>query len=275
MTKTDQPIADVNSSYCKSKEKSIFFIGAGNVATHLSQALLHAGYEIKGVYSRTVSSAQTLADTLGCFWTTNILELVEADIYILSVKDSVLEELLFKVIQQSPQAIFVHTAGSIPISVFQGKVNKYGIFYPMQTFSKKCAVLFDNIPIFVESSDNEVAQTLFSIAQSISRHVEFLDSDCRLRLHLASVLACNFANHCYTLAAQEMDKAGLPFKYLLPLIDETAKKVHKLSPREAQTGPAVRYDQNVLNKHLSLISETIKRDIYSLMSLTINQNTHD
>ena len=44
----------------------------------------------------------------------------------------------------------------------------------MQTFSKKRAVLFDNIPIFVEPSDNEVAQTLFSMAQSISSQVNFL-----------------------------------------------------------------------------------------------------
>ena len=274
MTRKNQPIEE-DSSYGISNGKSIFFIGAGNVATHLSHALLHAGYKIKGVYSRTTSSAQTLGDDLGCFWTTNIEELLEADIYIFSIKDSVLEELLSKVILLYPQAIFVHTAGSIPLSIFHGKVNKYGIFYPMQTFSKKRAVLFDNIPIFVEPSDNEVAQTLFSMAQSISSQVNFLDSDRRLRLHLASVLACNFANHCYTLASQEMEKAGLPFEYLLPLIDETAKKVHELPPEEAQTGPAVRYDENVINKHLSLISETIKRDIYKLMSLSIHQNSHD
>ena len=75
MTRKNQPIEE-DSSYGISNGKSIFFIGAGNVATHLSHALLHAGYKIKGVYSRTTSSAQTLGDDLGCFWTTNIEELL-------------------------------------------------------------------------------------------------------------------------------------------------------------------------------------------------------
>lgn len=40
----------------------------------------------------------------------------------------------------------------------------------------------------------------------------------------------------YALAAGLLKKYGLPFEVMLPLIDETARKVHELEPRLAQTG---------------------------------------
>ena len=48
----------------------------------------------------------------------------------------------------------------------------------------------------------------------------------------------------YALAAELLKKYNLPFDAMLPLIDETARKVHELEPKQAQTGPAVRYDEN-------------------------------
>jgi hypothetical protein len=36
-------------------------------------------------------------------------------------------------------------------------------------------------------------------------------------------------------------------------VDETAQKVHELAPREAQTGPAVRDDQNVMQMQASML----------------------
>ena len=43
----------------------IVFIGAGNLATHVSQALQKAGHELVQVYSRTYESASCLATLLG------------------------------------------------------------------------------------------------------------------------------------------------------------------------------------------------------------------
>ena len=56
-----------------------------------------------------------------------------------------------------------------------------------------------------------------------------------------------------------------------PLIEETEKKAHVLSPREAQTGPAVRYDEKIINKHLELLSnEPQMQEIYQLISKSIH-----
>ena len=54
----------------------------------------------------------------------------------------------------------------------------------------------------------------------------------------------------YALSARILEKHHIPFEVMLSLIDETAKKVHELPPAKAQTGPAIRYDENVINRHL-------------------------
>ena len=75
------------------KDFSIVCIGAGNVATHLAQALQQKGFHLSQIYSRTQESAQALAQTLGCAWTTCLKQVDEhADLYIVSVKDAVYTE---------------------------------------------------------------------------------------------------------------------------------------------------------------------------------------
>jgi predicted short-subunit dehydrogenase-like oxidoreductase (DUF2520 family) len=69
----------------------------------------------------------------------------------------------------------------------------------------------------------------------------------------------------YTMAAELLRNTHIPFSALLPLIDETAAKIHTLAPCDAQTGPARRGDENVMNHHLSLLNEEQKK-VYSLLS---------
>lgn len=121
-------------------------IGAGNVATHLSVALSQAGYNIRQVFSRTEASASELAAQLKCPYTTDLSQIThEGDLYIVSVKDSALNDILPKLVQRAPQALFVHTAGSVPMNVWQGLAERYGVLYPMQTFSKLRQVDFREV----------------------------------------------------------------------------------------------------------------------------------
>ena len=65
----------------------------------------------------------------------------------------------------------------------------------------------------------------------------------------------------------------MSFDVMLPLIRETAEKVETIHPREAQTGPAVRGDENVMEAQKALLSnEPEMQQIYDLMSKSI-QNT--
>ena len=123
---------------------------------------------------------------------------------------------------------------------------------------------------FVEANGAEELDVLQTMASSLSPKVYEATSAQRTYLHMAAVFACNFANHMYTLSAYLLEKQGLPFDAMLPLIDETARKVHTLCPTEAQTGPAVRKDANVMNKHLEMLAEEPElKEIYKIISKSI------
>jgi predicted short-subunit dehydrogenase-like oxidoreductase (DUF2520 family) len=194
-----------------------------------------------------------------------------ADLYIIAVKDSALLEVISKATKGREGQLFVHTAGSMPLSVFEGYADRCGVLYPMQTFSMDREVDFREIPLFIEASDAASLQQIRALADSISQHVYELSTADRKYLHLAAVFACNFANHCYTLAADVLQKKGLPFDVMLPLVDETARKVHELHPKDAQTGPAARGDQNVMQAQASLLDGKAK-EIYELLSQSIQEH---
>lgn len=249
---------------------NVVLIGAANLATNLAKELIKKKFNIIEIYSRSLKSAQELAAITNAK-ATNEIETIStnADLYIFSVKDSVLSDLIDKLPHNN--AIWLHTAGSIPADVLKNKVDKYGVIYPLQTFSKNKSVDFNNIPIFVEGNNSDIESIIYSFAQKLSSKVYKLSSEKRKYIHLSAVFACNFTNHMYTIANNILEQEGIPFDVLLPLIDETALKVHSISPIDAQTGPAVRYDKNVIEKQLNLIEDTNTKEIYKLISKNIHK----
>ncbi len=230
----------------------IVILGAGNVATHLSKALQQKGFTIAQVYSKTTLSAKTLADCLNVAYTTTIEEVyTKADIYIYAVRDNALSEIISKL--HVADAIHVHTAGSVDINIFESKASRFGVIYPMQTFSKTKEVNFQEIPLLVEGNNERTTETLFGIAQQLSNKCYKTDSEQRKKIHLSAVFACNFTNYMYTIAEELIGETDVPFDILQPLIAETAEKIKHLSPAKAQTGPAVRYDTTIMEKHLKML----------------------
>ena len=255
------------------EDTSIVFIGAGNLATNLAKALYDNGFRIIQVYSRTEESARALAQAVEAAYTTDLSSVAaDARLYIVSLKDAAFVQLLPEIVAGKENALWVHTAGSIPVDVWADKVNRYGVLYPMQTFSKQRVVDFQHIPIFVESNSEADTRFLKAVASVLSKQVYEATSEQRKNLHLAAVFTCNFTNHMYALAAGLLKKHQLPFEIMLPLIDETARKVHEIEPHLAQTGPAIRYDENVINNHLQMLSdEPEMQELYRLISESIHR----
>lgn len=252
---------------------TVVWVGAGNLATRIALAMRAAGITILQVYSHTASHAAALAKQLDCGWTSDLAAVrPDADYYFFALKDTALPEV---VAQLSPnKGIWVHTAGSMPMGLFAGHAERYGVCYPLQTFSKTRAVDVSKVPFFIEGSDAETEERLCALAGQLSKSVQRLSSEKRKSLHLAAVFTCNFVNHLYVLGGELLAKEGIDARLLLPLIDETAAKVHDMSPLAAQTGPAVRYDENVIQKQLAqLEADPTKREIYALMSQSIHQHS--
>ena len=244
----------------------LVFIGSGNLATRLAIAFAEIQCPVLQIYSRTEEAASVLAEKVKCPYTTNVGALdKEADIYICALKDDVLPEVLSHA--SLADKLVIHTAGSLSMDVLSPFTSRYGVFYPLQTFSKNRRVDFSKIPVFIESNNGDDLQIIKSLAEILSDAVYEASSVQRQNLHLAAVFACNFVNHFYAIAADLVEKSDFSFNVLLPLIVETAEKLHSLTPHEAQTGPAIRYDKNVIDKHLNFLeTDKTTQQLYKLIS---------
>ena len=157
------------------------------------------------------------------------------------------------------------------MNVFEGLAKNYGVFYPLQTFSKRKPMDFSSIPCLIEGVNEFSEDVLLQMARALSHDVRLTTGADRRIVHLAAVFGCNFVNLCYSLANETLKRRGLDFGLLLPLIDETAAKVHRLLPKDAQTGPAVRMDKAVMERQMSLIDDAEERRLYALMSEMIHK----
>ncbi|MBQ5508742.1 MAG: DUF2520 domain-containing protein [Muribaculaceae bacterium] len=244
----------------------VVLIGSGNVATSLALAL-NGKCHLVQVYSRSMASAEALASRVGAQATNDLSQIVtDADIYVISVVD----DAITRVLETCPArgGLWVHTSGSTSIDVFKGKRTRYGVLYPMQSFSKSCPARMHEVHIFIEGCDSCATQEVKELAMLLTNNVHEITSTERERLHVAAVFACNFANHMFTLSSEVLDEAGIPFDAMLPLIKTTIAKLDNMTPTQSQTGPAARGDVNVIERHLQSLSGD-KHDIYRLLSQSI------
>lgn len=248
--------------------KRIVLFGTGNVATHLFEAYKNSyDFKIIQVYNHAPKSLQAFKDKV--LITTELEEVLPADIYIFALKDDIITQVSQKM--KETDALVVHTSGAVSLKVLE-KFKRHGVFYPLQTFSKNKKVDFSKIPVCVEANTNADKDLLKKLALEISSQVFEISSEQRKSLHVAAVFVSNFVNFLYTEGEKLCKDNKIPFEILHPLILETASKVTKMSPLEAQTGPAKRNDQEVINSHLELLNED-QQKIYKLLTLSI-QSLH-
>lgn len=242
--------------------KNVAIIGRGNVGTHLVRAL-------NGLVDVTVVNPHTLAELTG-----------NEDLILISVSDAALPEVAANLAthvraRRNPSnPIVAHTSGTTPMDVLSKIGVPYGVFYPMQTFSKDVELNYAEIPMFIEGSDAEVSDVLMKLADLFSDHVHYADSEKRRKLHVGSVFACNFANHLWALSEKWLTENDLDFGMMHALIRETTRKALSNSPREVQTGPAIRHDVPTIQSHLRMLEgDTQLHDIYKTLTDSI-ENTY-
>ena len=251
----------------------IILIGAGKLAWHLGPAIIDGGYPIVQVYSRSEGSARELGDKMGVAWTTDAGALdQEADMLLFCIPDRAIKEFPC-FIELKKKVMMVHTSGSVPLDIFSGIARKYGVLYPLMTFTKERILDPGNIPFCIEGSDIESLNILENMAGSISKQVYKFNSEERKKLHLAGIIANNFSNHMYQLAEEVLSRSGMDFNLLKPLILETAAKVMEINPAMAQTGPASRNDEQVVQEHADLLKEHPElQKLYTFVSGSITNH---
>ena len=248
---------------------SVVIIGTGNVAQQLLRSWKnHEEVRVIGVVGRTGNKKHRLAGH-------SILPIEtikpQADIYIIAVNDSSIQTVSQQI--NHVDGLIVHTAGSIAIDVLKSHERR-GVFYPLQTFNSNREIDLSQVPFFLEVNYEKDQKTLTRLAASLSEDINWLSSTKRKRLHLAAVFLNNFTNHLLYHSGKLCKELDQDVEVLYPLLNETLNKAMALGAYEAQTGPARRGDSEVIREHLELLNDPLQKQIYQILSDSI-QSTYE
>ncbi len=251
----------------------VVIIGSGSLAESLAIAVANAKNNtltLSQIFGRNVHRVNEVAQLSGCQnRATNPMDLAKAELYILAVSDSSIAE-LSRSLPFAEGAIVAHTAGSVPLEVLPlTTTQRRAVIYPMQTFTKGRRVDFSDIPILIEADDMESFTLIKHAAKSLSNNVVKLSSRRRRSLHLGAVFACNFVNAMLSASSDILSQHDLPLALYEPLIRETLAKAMspETHPMQMQSGPAVRGDQETMERHMEQLDELPElKDVYKTIS---------
>jgi predicted short-subunit dehydrogenase-like oxidoreductase (DUF2520 family) len=241
---------------------NVAIIGSGNVSWHYTQKLLEHSSTFKiTIHHR--SRLDAVWSQLETFQPTASSKIDEhTDVVIIAVSDHSLPEVVNQ--YEIPQsASVVHTAGSISLNAINTFHNR-GVIYPLQTLKKGYKV--ENIPLLFESSSEKAKNSIDQLAQKIGTTSSYANSDQRKHIHLAAVFASNFINHQLAIVERLTKEMSLDLELFKPLVKETIRKAFDMGAVNAQTGPALRKDNNTLDAHMALLSDNYEREVYRLLS---------
>lgn len=249
---------------------NIVIIGTGNVATVLGKLIISKGHKVIEVVGRDQKNTSTLAKVLNANGNINFENICEdGDLYLIAVVDTAIEIVSNQLVLKNK--LIVHTAGSVSINVLNKPGNNFGVLWPLQTLRKEMQDI-PEIPFVIDANNENTYVKLLSFTKSITKTVFRANDVRRVKLHLAAVIVSNLTNHLYTLADDYCQKESLDFKLLIPLIEETGKRIKSNAPINVQTGPAARKDEGTINSHSALLKgyPTMQK-IYQMITESIKR----
>lgn len=246
--------------------RKLIILGTGNLAYHLYNAISFIeNWEVVQVYNHHRESLSDFNNETKT--TTDLSQLVDADLIICCLKDDLIEPYFEKLANK--ECLIVHTSGA---KILQKTRKKSGVFYPLQSFSKYKTMDYSKIPFCIEATRAEDLKMLENLALSISDSVYKINSKKRLQMHLAAVFVNNFSNYMFKLGQDLCAENHIDEAILMPLIEETFEKLKDIKAQEAQTGPARRQDQDTIDQHTRLLRKDSKKEIYKIISQYIKND---
>ncbi|MBK9191926.1 MAG: DUF2520 domain-containing protein [Crocinitomicaceae bacterium] len=245
--------------------KTVNIIGSGNV----SHFFLHSfadRIEIKSIYCHSTEIDSSLLNRINAKVIRDLGQLPHADLNIICVKDTAIEEVVMKI--SSDRAV-AHTSGSVSMNVLH-KFSDFGVLYPLQSISKNRLQEIKEVPILIEAGSNKFEKELFDFAEKfLYKKPSIVSSEKRKKIHLSAVIANNFTNYLLYKSKNVLLDTGADFNLLKPLMTETIEKAFCIGPELSQTGPSKRNDTKVIEEQAKSIEDEEFRKLYLQFSKLI------
>jgi predicted short-subunit dehydrogenase-like oxidoreductase (DUF2520 family) len=235
-------------------------IGMGKVGTALTQALKKAGYR----YMKSPSQ------------TTELL--------IFAVPDSKITELARK-ISKLPlnwsKLTVLHTAGVLSAQALSPLARRgagIAAFHPFQTFPQKNKVTLSKISYGIDGNRKGV-RIAKKLAKDLGGHALLIPPEKRSLYHAAAVMSSGMIAANLIFAEHLLSIVGLSKKQIkkaiYPIAEETISNAKQLGVSKAVTGPAVRKDKRILEKHFKALQKNAPElaRVYREMTKTVQTLT--
>ena len=251
---------------------NVIIIGTGNVSHHICKAIEKTkNLKLKQLFGRKKDLPKNFNQSIS--YCHNLKKIKKADFYIICVNDDAILKISNE-LNVDTNSIVVHSSGSTNMDQLS-KHKNHGVIYPLQTFSKSKETNFKDIPIIIEGNSSLVLNKIKKVSKLLSKKVVVCNYDQRTLIHISAVFTNNFSNYMYIIAEKILKSQNIDVNILYPLIKETADKLNYLSPKEAQTGPAIRNDEITIQKHLNLLKETKYFEIYNNLTKEIIKSKNE
>lgn len=244
-------------------EKKISFIGAGKVGTSLAYLLKRKGYDVFGIASRTINSAQKAYEFIGDITYSNDIYMFieDSDVVFITTNDDAILTVINGIKENceiKEGQIFIHTSGSISAEVFKPleDLGALGIsIHPLQTIANPQEGIKNIIGSLFAIDGNEKA---FEFAKQLVNDLEgeayFIESEKKPLYHLSAVIACNYFVTLMNKSVNLFKKVNIDEKIgtegLIKLVKGTLNNIERLGTEMALTGPISRGDISTVKDHI-------------------------
>lgn len=256
---------------------TIGFIGAGTTGTALAVRLSQRGYQVAGVSSRSLASAERLAARVrnGCRVFSKAQDVANiAQLIFITTPDDIISEVAAEVKWRDKQYV-VHCSGAHSVDILEPARQKgadVGCFHPLQTFASVDQAI-ENIPgsTFAIEAEEPLLVVLEEMAKALDGNPVILKAGDKVLYHVAAVFACNYLVTLVKLAADLWQTFNLSpaqaTRALMPLLRGTLSNIENIGLPGCLTGPITRGDLGTIERHLEALRKQMPAllDIYKAL----------
>jgi len=245
----------------------ILIIGTGGLALSFASALVKSEKYI--VYSQGSNSKNT-KEFCKKYKTLNFSELENKNdlIVLLAVPDSQIELCTIK--YGNHAKLIVHFSGTTPLEILTKHAADVAVCWPLESFSRIKKVNLSKVICGVNASNEYSSQLILDLINNLKLKYIFLNNEERMKLHLTAVVLNNFIYHLLVLTKEWTKNENINSLLLQNILKKTTASFFSKDNGENQTGPAIRKDEMIIQKHLSMLKGYPElQDIYKVFTKSI------